>query len=120
MESFYRSMRKRYDILMNKDKPVGGQWNFDQKNRQAYDRRIPIPKALFFENDVTDIWQTIQKMKVQTFGEIEPIKLIWPTTRAQCPELLNAFVKSGLTAFGTYQDAMTTENWYSLPELFRI
>jgi deoxyribodipyrimidine photolyase-related protein len=29
MESFYRSMRKRYDILMEKDKPVGGQWNYD-------------------------------------------------------------------------------------------
>jgi deoxyribodipyrimidine photolyase-related protein len=112
MESFYRSMRKRHDILMDKDKPVGGQWNYDQKNRQAYDRRVPIPKALFFENDVTGICQTIQKMKVLTFGEIEPAKLIWPTTRAQSLELLKAFVKSGLAAFGTYQDAMTVENWY--------
>ena len=62
MESFYRLMRQRYDILMDKDKPASGQWNFDQKNRQAYDQQISIPKPLFFENDVTDICQTIQKM----------------------------------------------------------
>jgi len=29
MESFYRSMRKRYDLLMDGDKPFGGQWNYD-------------------------------------------------------------------------------------------
>ncbi len=112
MESFYRSMRKRYDILMEKDKPFGGQWNYDQKNRQAYDRRVPIPTPLFFANDASDICQLLQKMKVQTFGEIEPAKLIWPTTRAQSLELLKTFVKNGLATFGTYQDAMTVDNWY--------
>ena len=25
-------MRKRYNFMMDKDKPVGGQWNYDQKN----------------------------------------------------------------------------------------
>ena len=112
MESFYRSMRKRYDILMDQDKPFGGQWNYDQKNRQAYDGQAAIPKPLFFKNDVSDICRTIQKMKVQTFGEIEPAKLIWPTTRDQALKLLNAFLKSGLAAFGTYQDAMTAGNWH--------
>ena len=112
MESFYRSMRKRYDILMDQDKPFGGQWNYDQKNRQAYDGQVAIPKPLFFKNDVSDICRTIQKMKVQTFGEIEPANLIWPTTRDQALKLLNAFLKSGLAAFGTYQDAMTAGNWH--------
>ncbi|MGD2270117.1 MAG: cryptochrome/photolyase family protein [Desulfobacterales bacterium] len=112
MESFYRSMRKRYNILMDKNKPIGGQWNYDQKNRQAYDPRVPIPKPLLFENDVSDIYNTIQKKKVQTFGEIEPAKLIWPTTRTQALELLNDFIESSLPTFGTYQDAMTTENWH--------
>jgi len=112
MESFYRSMRKRYDILMDQDKPSGGQWNYDQKNRQAYDGEVAVPKPLLFKNDVSDICQTIQKKQVQTFGEIEPAKLIWPTTRDQALKLLNAFVKSGLAAFGTYQDAMTAGNWH--------
>ena len=112
MESFYRSRRKRHNILMEKDKPFGGRWNYDQQNRQAYDRQVAIPKPLLFNNDVSDICRIIQKTGVQTFGEIEPSKLIWPTTRAQSLKLLNAFVKSGLPAFGTYQDAMTADNWY--------
>jgi len=62
MESFYRSMRKRYDLIMEKDKPFGGQWNDDAKNRQDYDRRLPIPKPLFFENDVPPICQTLKNL----------------------------------------------------------
>ncbi len=51
-------------------------------------------------------------VSIKTFGDIKPAGLIWPTTRAQSLKLLNAFVKNGLPAFGTYQDAMTADNWY--------
>jgi deoxyribodipyrimidine photolyase-related protein len=112
MESFYRWMRKRCNIMMDNEQPVGGQWNYDQKNRQAYDDKVPIPKPLLFDNDVSDIYKTIRKKKVQTFGEIEPEKLIWSVTRAQALKLLKAFLKDGLPAFGTYQDAMTLKSWF--------
>jgi len=112
MESFYRWMRKRCDILMEKGKPVGGQWNFDRQNRQAYDHRTPIPPPLLFENDVSDIVQAIQNQKVQTIGEIQPTRLIWPTTRAQSLSLMKSFTAQLLPAFGTYQDAMTRRNWH--------
>jgi len=112
MESFYRSMRRRHDILMDRDKPCGGQWNYDRKNRQAYDGQVAIPKPLLFKNDVSDICRMIQKKGVQTIGAIEPSRLIWPTTRDQSLKLLKTFLKSGLPAFGTYQDAMTAENRY--------
>jgi len=112
MESFYRWMRKRYNILMDKDKPVGGQWNYDQKNRQAYDHQVPVPQPLLFDNDVSDIVRTIRKKKVATIGEIQPAKLIWPTTRTQSLALLKSFVDNFLPAFGTYQDAMTGANWH--------
>lgn len=112
MESFYRRMRKRHSILMEKDGPVGGQWNYDQKNRQAYDNRIPIPDPLLFANDVSDIHRTIRRTGVTTFGQIEPKKLIWPITRNQSLDLLKTFIIDGLPAFGTYQDAMTAKNWH--------
>jgi deoxyribodipyrimidine photolyase-related protein len=112
MESFYRWMRKRYDILIDDNKPVGGHWNYDQKNRQAYDHQVPIPQALLFNNDVSDIVRTIRKKKVATIGEIQPAKLIWPTTRAQSLALLKSFVDDFLPAFGTYEDAMTSANWH--------
>lgn len=112
MESFYRSMRRKYNILMDGEKPVGGQWNYDQKNRQPYDGQVSIPRALAFENDVSEICRTIRKQKVQTFGEIEPSKLIWPIARNQALDLLTDFAKNGLPTFGTYQDAMTAQSWH--------
>ena len=112
MESFYRWMRKRYHILMDNQQPVGGQWNYDQKNRQAYDNKIPIPQPLLFENNVIDIHKAIRKKNVETFGQIDPQNLIWPVNRDQALASLKAFVKDGLPAFGTYQDAMTVKSWY--------
>ena len=112
MESFYRWMRKRYDILMENGKPYGGKWNYDQKNRQAYDPRVKVPPPLLFANDVADICRTVQKKKVTTFGEIVPHQLIWPVDRTQSLALLQRFVDDYLPTFGTYQDAMTRSNWH--------
>lgn len=111
MESFYRQMRKKHDILMDGDKPLGGRWNFDVENRRRYDGRIPIPKPKLFRNDVRDLHQMIEKGGVKTFGAIDPRNLIWPINLSQSRTLLNAFLKNGLKEFGTYQDAMTTESW---------
>ena len=36
--SFYIWCRKKYDLLMNKDKPIGNKWSFD------LDNRLPFPK----------------------------------------------------------------------------
>jgi len=111
MESFYRQMRKKHDILMDGDKPLGGRWNFDVENRRRYDGRVPIPKPKLFRNDVTELHQMIDKAGVKTFGTIKPKSLIWPINRSQSRSLLNAFLKDGLKEFGTYQDSMTTESW---------
>ena len=34
MEFFYREGRKRFDLLMAADQPLGGEWNFDKENRK--------------------------------------------------------------------------------------
>ena len=41
MEFFYRMMRKRYDIMMEGDKPLQGRWNFDTENRGAFPKTGP-------------------------------------------------------------------------------
>ena len=48
MESFYRYMRKKHDILMNGETPVGNQWNFDHDNRKKYGGEVPIPENIQF------------------------------------------------------------------------
>ena len=41
MEFFYRVMRKKYDVLMDKDQPLGGAWNYDAENRKAFGKSGP-------------------------------------------------------------------------------
>ena len=36
METFYRYMRKKHDILMVGKHPEGGKWNFDKSNRKKW------------------------------------------------------------------------------------
>ena len=38
MESFYRMMRKKHDVLMVADQPLDGKWNFDHNNLQPVHR----------------------------------------------------------------------------------
>ena len=111
MESFYRRMRKRFDVLMEGEQPAGGGWNFDTENRRSYAGRVPIPPPLVFENDVSEIVDTIRGSAVKTFGEIDPRRLIWPIGRPQALKLLAAFIADALPHFGTYYDAMTVKNW---------
>ena len=112
MESFYRWMRKRYGILMQAGKPVGDQWNFDQKNREPYRGQVPLPKPLFFDNDVKDIDETIRRNKVKTIGQMLADRLIWPVNRDQSLALMKHFVEEALPTFGTFQDAMSTDSWH--------
>lgn len=112
MESFYRDMRKRHDVLMGgKGKPQGGKWNYDVDNRGRYDGSIPIPGPVTFDNDVTDLVALLKRQQVDTFGSDAGGRLIWPLDRDQALSLMAAFVETGLPAFGTFQDAMTTDSW---------
>ncbi|MEM6297100.1 MAG: cryptochrome/photolyase family protein, partial [Bacteroidota bacterium] len=38
LESFYRQMRKDFDILMESGEPAGGKWNYDAANRKKFNR----------------------------------------------------------------------------------
>ena len=111
MESFYRKMRRRYGILMENDKPFGGAWNYDKKNRNAYDGSKTVPNPLLFKNDIRDIKKIISSSKVQSIGLHDGDTLLWPINREQSLELCAYFVKHCLPAFGMYQDAISQEHW---------
>lgn len=112
MESFYRHIRKKHDILLENGKPTGGKWNYDQSNRNPYDSAVPIPDPVIFHNDVQDILNMIRCMEVRTFGNIQSKELIWPINREQSLIVLNDFIENRLPHFGTYQDAMTKDSWF--------
>jgi len=112
MESFYRMMRKKHNILMENDQPEGGKWNFDQSNRKKWDGSPSIPKELSFNADVTELLEEIQSAEVKTFGNINAKNFPWPTSYQECMELLDFFCSKLLTYFGDYQDALHTQEKY--------
>ncbi|MEO0472875.1 MAG: cryptochrome/photolyase family protein [Bacteroidota bacterium] len=111
MERFYRSMRKKHDIMMEGDEPVTGQWNYDADNRNRYDGKVPIPEPIRFEQDVAEICDMLEKTEVKHFGRIDPQSYLWPTSRQQSLDALAFFIEHCLPHFGTYQDSLTKEHW---------
>ena len=45
MSNFYKVMRSKMDLLMNKNRtPRGNKWSFDEENRKKLPKSIKIPK----------------------------------------------------------------------------
>ena len=111
MESFYHMMRKKHNILMQGDKPLTGKWNYDGDNRKKLPKDHKPTSPLVFNTDVSEIVSEIQKTDIKTIGTIDAKNFVWPTTRKQSLALLDFFVTECLALFGSYQDAMTPNEW---------
>ena len=111
MESFYRYMRKKHQVLMNGQEPITGKWNYDEDNRKKLPANHKATAPLVFDNDVTTILKEIQKTDIKTIGNIDATNFIWPINREQSLQLLDFFVEECLPLFGTYEDAMTPDDW---------
>ncbi|MFC3416682.1 cryptochrome/photolyase family protein [Algoriphagus hitonicola] len=108
MESFYREMRRKFDILMDGKEPVDGKWNFDQENRSALKDKQLLRKPKTHPKSVKKLLQTIKDAQIETIGNVDPEKFTWPTSREECLEILDYFCERLLVHFGDYQDALTT------------
>lgn len=119
MEFFYRQMRKQWQVLMDGDDPVGGQWNFDAENRSGFGKAGPgqIPAAPVFEPDALtrDVLALVEQRFADHPGSLAHFN--WPVTRAQALSALEDFIAHRLPSFGKHQDAMWTGmpfGWHSL------
>jgi deoxyribodipyrimidine photolyase-related protein len=111
MESFYRAMRKKHNILMEGDKPLTGQWNYDGENRKKLPKNHKPTEPLVFNNDVSNIYDELAKTDVKTIGTIDSKNFVWPINREQSLQLLDFFATECLPLFGSYQDAMSPNQW---------
>ncbi len=111
MESFYRSMRKRYDIMMEGVKPLTGKWNYDHDNRKKLPKDHVPPTPLVFKKDVTEVYNLLKEQNVDSIGDLHQKDFLWPTTRQESKELLEFFCEHCLIRFGMFQDAMTPAYW---------
>lgn len=106
METFYRQMRVKYDILMDGGKPIGGKWNYDADNRKPPKKGLKIPTH--YHNPPNDITKTVMALVNEKFadhfGDIEPF--YFAINRGQALLALQNFIDERVQNFGTYQDAM--------------
>ncbi len=111
MEYFYRQMRRRTALLMDGDKPRGGQWNYDRDNRKRWRGDPAAARPMRFAPDKTtqEVLRLVAE-QMDTFGTLEDFDL--PVTRGQAQQALAHFVRSALPNFGDFQDAMADdEDW---------
>ncbi|MBC7430873.1 MAG: cryptochrome/photolyase family protein, partial [Rubritepida sp.] len=108
MEFFYREMRRQSGLLMEGDKPVGGQWNYDSENRRRLPRGLAPPPAPRFPPDATtrEVMALVAARFSANFGDLDGFN--WPVTAVDARAALEAFIAQRLSLYGDYQDAMAT------------
>lgn len=111
MESFYRAMRKKHDVMMLNGKPFSGKWNYDAENRKKLPEGTPVPEPLVFNHDVATVVEEIQNAGIKTIGNIDAKAYAWPVSRKESLALLEFFLEQCLPRFGDYQDAMHQNYW---------
>ncbi len=106
MEYFYREMRRKYNILMDQDDPIGGQWNFDAENRKPPASGLDIPDTYRAKPDATtqEVIDLVETCFPDHFGDLSPFH--FAVTRSQALTALDQFITKRLSLCGDNQEAM--------------
>ena len=111
-ESFYRWMRQQTGVLMDGDKPVGGEWNYDGQNQEFPPPEWESPPVPSHDHDeLTAETAAWVEAEFDTWGSTDIAAFPWPVTRRQAVRQLRGFVDERFPEFGPYQDAMRTDDW---------
>lgn len=110
MESFYRAMRRHFNLLMEPDgDPMGSRWNFDAENRRRLPKgMVPPEKVHFRPDEITE--QVMREVADLDFaiGSVEGFSLA--VTRHEAWQALTDFLDRRLESFGPYEDAMSSHS----------
>jgi deoxyribodipyrimidine photolyase-related protein len=111
MEYFYRTMRKRYGLLLEEDgTPAGGRWNFDAENRGGWRGQVTVPARPRPQKDqvTLSVIREVQAAFPDHPGDLERFSYAVNAQQAQVE--FDWFVEHALGHFGTYQDALAEES----------
>ena len=117
LEDFYRSQRRRFDLLIEDGGPAGGSWNLDASNREPPPQRKRPPRPYRPREDEFDeqVRADLDRSRIETFGTDGP--RLFAGSEAEARRALERFVSVRLADFGSYQDAMLTDEplmWHSM------
>jgi deoxyribodipyrimidine photolyase-related protein len=112
MAGFYRTQRRRLDILMNNGKPAGGQWSYDAENRKRLPPGLTVPGRAPLRRQalVRDAIDYVNTHFPDHPGQAEAFH--YPVNHRQAAAWLENFLHSRLSNFGPYEDAMSQEQTF--------
>lgn len=107
MDVFYKHVRKKQGVLMERGKPVGGRFSFDTENRRAWrgDPPAPVPPTFVPDELTLEVASLVREHYSDHPGVLRPEKIAatlqdveraWAWSKDQC-----------LPMFGPYEDAMS-------------
>ncbi len=114
MAEYYKFQRRRLNVLMDGDDPVGEQWSFDEDNRKKVPKaRLPdlppIPTVNRSQIDL-DARDSVERDFPENYGSLDT--LIYPTQHDDAEQWLQDFLSTRMTDFGAYEDAIVEgESW---------
>lgn len=110
MDAFYRQVRRRTGILMERGKPLGGKFSFDAENRQPWKGEPPAPESpVFTPDEVTrEVGALIEHAYADHPGQLDLNAL--PATHEDALRMWQWALENALPMFGPFEDAMSTRS----------
>ena len=110
-EYYYRWLRKKYSLLMEDNKPLGGKWNFDKDNQKSISKlkEPPKPRLKLKSDELTiSTMVDIENCFPDSAGNLESFN--WAVTHSDARKQLKSFLRNYFKSFGDFQDAIDKEN----------
>lgn len=112
MVSFYIEQRKRLNILIDDNKPIGGKWSYDEENRKKLPKGIVKPRLSFPDDNEFEL-EAIDY--VENYFNDNPgdgFDFIYPISFQQAEDWLEDFLINRFKLFGNYEDAIDKDETY--------
>lgn len=110
MDAFYRQVRRRTGVLMQRSKPVGGKFSFDAENRRPWKGDPPAPAEPTYQPDAItrEVCELVRRDFGKHPGTLRPEHL--PATRQDAERTWQWALRECLPWFGPFEDAMSTRS----------
>jgi len=111
--SFYKQQRKKFGVLMEDGKPVGGKWTYDSENRKKYPKDKTPPCIQFPKKSThyTEAQSYVKNNFKDNYGELSDY-VIYPTDFESAEKWFVQFLKHRFYDFGVYEDAIVKEEHF--------
>ncbi len=122
MKNFYEESRKRFNVLVDKDKkPTGGKWSFDEDNRSKLKKGTIVPQVIFPEIDqiTLDVIREINQIYKDHPGTLKEngSNFYFPVTRQAALDWLEQFFHFRFHSFGEFEDAISKHHSFNFHSL---